>query len=378
VTKQYASANAFRRALEERLKNLSRKQDIDIQRLRRQVAFDRLLCRLFKTHPKNLFLKGGYSMELRMHMARTTKDIDLILRAKTLKKIEAQDQEILDLLQQSAREDLGDFFVFLVGTPTLDLEAVPYGGSRFPIEAQMDGRLFVRFPMDVVVSSMVLDPVEMLVSQDWLGFAGIEVTAFPTISKEQQFAEKLHAYTLPRGEDENSRVKDVVDMLLLIRTGNLKTDFLQTAIKEIFKYRDTHPLPDGLEESPVNWEPKFNKLAQECSLHTSLDETIPEIAHFLRLPIYANDLKMAQTISPGLCHFCHEDAVVSWVSNHDMIDTNCKACGNYRASGLFLSYNDETNNPENWHAWRVYLQNRGTDKNKRRIKISTKNFSPPK
>src|SRR3989338_8973437 len=119
-------------------------------------------------------LKGGYSMELRIQKARTTKDIDLVLRAKTLAKREAQDLEIFDLLQKAAREDLSDFFVFLVGNPTLDLEAVPYGGSRFPIEAHLDGRLFIRFPMDVVVSSLVLDPVEEIGRQDWLGFGGVE------------------------------------------------------------------------------------------------------------------------------------------------------------------------------------------------------------
>ena len=37
------------------------------------------------------------------------------------------------------------------------------------------------------------------------------------ISAEQQFAEKLHAYTLPRLERVNTRTKDLIDMVLLIR-----------------------------------------------------------------------------------------------------------------------------------------------------------------
>ena len=47
VPKKYASAAAFRTALEDRLKKLAQLESIDLQRLRRQVAFDRLLCRLF-------------------------------------------------------------------------------------------------------------------------------------------------------------------------------------------------------------------------------------------------------------------------------------------------------------------------------------------
>lgn len=45
--RHYASAAAFRVALEDRLKSLAQKEGIDLQRLRRQAAFDRLLSRLF-------------------------------------------------------------------------------------------------------------------------------------------------------------------------------------------------------------------------------------------------------------------------------------------------------------------------------------------
>lgn len=45
--RQYNSGPALRTALEERLKKISRDEAIDLQRLRRQVAFDRFLVRLF-------------------------------------------------------------------------------------------------------------------------------------------------------------------------------------------------------------------------------------------------------------------------------------------------------------------------------------------
>ena len=45
--KKYATAAAFRRALEDRLQDIAGKESVDLQRLRRQVAFDRLLARLF-------------------------------------------------------------------------------------------------------------------------------------------------------------------------------------------------------------------------------------------------------------------------------------------------------------------------------------------
>ncbi|MCE5311497.1 MAG: hypothetical protein LLG20_28000 [Acidobacteriales bacterium] len=48
TTRQYNSGAALRSALEERLKRVFREEAVDLQRLRRQVAFDRLLARLFR------------------------------------------------------------------------------------------------------------------------------------------------------------------------------------------------------------------------------------------------------------------------------------------------------------------------------------------
>ncbi len=82
--KTYATAAAFRRALEDRLQDIARREGVDLQRLRRQVAFDRLLARLFQGgEPRTLLwvLKGGYAMELRIKAARTTKDVDLTMRS---------------------------------------------------------------------------------------------------------------------------------------------------------------------------------------------------------------------------------------------------------------------------------------------------------
>jgi hypothetical protein len=58
------SAGAFRQALEERLKTISRQEGTDFQRLCRQVAFDRFLARLVNEPMGDWILKGGYAMEL--------------------------------------------------------------------------------------------------------------------------------------------------------------------------------------------------------------------------------------------------------------------------------------------------------------------------
>lgn len=75
--------------------------------------------------------------------------------------------------------------------------------------------------------------------REWLAFAGIESPKIRLIFLEQQFSEKLHAFTLPR-ERANSRVKDIVDILALIHTGQLDIEKLKVALKETFKRRKTH------------------------------------------------------------------------------------------------------------------------------------------
>src|SRR6266508_4507458 len=83
TSRQYATAGALRAALEARLHDRSRRDGVDLQRLRRQVAFDRLLARLFDPAlpvRDTWILKGGYALEMRFHRARSTKDLDLTVR----------------------------------------------------------------------------------------------------------------------------------------------------------------------------------------------------------------------------------------------------------------------------------------------------------
>ncbi len=203
-SRTYATAGAFRRALEERLKRASATDQIDLNRLRRQVSFDRLLARLFREEPAPWVLKGGYALELRFKAARSTVDIDLTLQRVMPATAAGVDtnQVVREMLQSAADISLGDWFEFAIGPPVMDLTAAPYGGARYPVEARMDERIFARFHLDAGIGDVVMQPLETIVCRDWLGFAGIESSRVRMIAREQQFAEKIHAYTLPRNACE--------------------------------------------------------------------------------------------------------------------------------------------------------------------------------
>jgi len=167
----YATAGAFRRALEERLKRASLTDQIDPNRLRRQVSFDRLLARLFREESAPWVLKGGYALELRFKAARSTVDIDLTVQRVAASASGDQNQIVREMLQSAADISLGDWFEFVVGRASMDLTAAPYGGARYPVEARMDERTFARFHLDAGVGDVVMRPLETIVCRDWLGFA---------------------------------------------------------------------------------------------------------------------------------------------------------------------------------------------------------------
>ena len=263
--RKYATAAAFRVALETRLKRHALAEGIDLQRVRREVAFDRLLCRLFAAPNAPWLLKGGYAMELRVKAARTTRDIDLALKRlpKPAAGWEGNVTSVLELLREAGRIDLQDYFDFLIGEAVEDLDAAPYGGARFPVDARLAGRSFVKFQLDVSTGDVLREPYELLKGREWLGFAGIPPASFPAISPEEQFAEKLHAYTLPRQRRENTRVKDLVDLVLLIETERMDLERLRSAIQDTFVRRKTHAVPQSLSEPPSSWVNVFAELAED-------------------------------------------------------------------------------------------------------------------
>ena len=101
------------------------------------------------------------------------------------------------------------------------------------------------------------------------------------ISKEQQFAEKLHAYTLPRTDAPNSRVKDLVDMILLIQMETMDSAILEQAIHTTFELRGTHAVPSILAKAPESWTSPFDAMTKECGLALTLSEAVQMLTIYL-------------------------------------------------------------------------------------------------
>jgi hypothetical protein len=82
----------------------------------------------------------------------------------------------------------------------------------------------------------------------------------------QQIAEKIHAYTFPWETRDNTRVKDLVDLVLVLQSERLGPERVRQALVATFETRGTHALPTKLPPPPWDWEEPYAALAEELGL----------------------------------------------------------------------------------------------------------------
>ena len=281
---KYKTPYDLRQAIAHHLRILSRSHGVSIDRLRRHLAFERVLARLFKKPNPAWILKGGYAMELRLHHARVTKDIDLTISEDRAFPTGYREMStvLYDKLIDSLEEDLEDFFSFGVREKSVELFGPPNGGVRFHVDAILDGRSFAEFHVDIGAGDVKIWPYDNLTCENLLAFAGIYCPSFPSIPAEQQFAEKLHAYTFVRNGKQSSRIKDLVDMILLIQSGEMDDSKLLSVIRQTFNKRNTHQVPTELPTFLDEWSERFVALARECRLKMSLTDASLLVKNYYR------------------------------------------------------------------------------------------------
>jgi len=284
MTTSYDNPESFRQALQARLRNVAADRGVSVQDLQLRFLMERLIARLFHEPAPPWILKGGFAMELRYRpRARTTRDIDLTISDANEGQLDDRINEIREKVQEAAAIALGDHLNFRVGSARGELPGAPAGGARFPIDALIAGRTFGRFHLDVGFGDPISGDPEELIGDDLLAFAGIAPARALAIPKAQQFAEKLHAYTYRWTDRVNTRVKDLVDLVLFIERGELDPAAVVSAVHETFARRGTHPVPDTLDPPPSSWTDEFPPMAKQAGLTVTDASTA-----FARLTEYWN------------------------------------------------------------------------------------------
>jgi hypothetical protein len=263
---RYPTAAAFRTALEDHLRRRAHSTGTPLDRLRKEIAHQRLLARLAAVAPPGSWaLKGGQALLARLdRAARATKDADATWRVELT--------HLDDMLEEAVEIDLGDGFRFEVGAARPMTAETDEGGLRYPVLALLDGREFERLQLDVNAVPDDRRPLEQLQLRDLLGFAGIEPPTVPVIPIAQHLAEKLHAYVRDYGAQANSRPRDLYDMLVIAWSLPVPTSReLQTACQETFTLRDTS-WPPTLPTPPGSWAAAWNSFVGDHGIPwTDLD-----------------------------------------------------------------------------------------------------------
>lgn len=273
---RYGNAEAFRAALEQRLRNQSSASDASLIRLRKHVSFERLLARLAVVAPGRWVLKGAYALDLRFGSGtRATKDVDLSWRA--------EEGEVTSRLVAAAGTDLDDFFS-LRAERTSRLEGpVMLTTVRYAVTCELAGRQFDVFPLDVTLSPMAdLRPTHLRLPGS-LGFAGIEGPELLLLALEQQLAEKVHAYSGRYGirQKESTRTKDLIDLVLISGKEEIDAAALRQALKTTFAFRASQAVPPFLPPPPRSWAVAYARIARDVGLPPDLSGGHTEAANFL-------------------------------------------------------------------------------------------------
>lgn len=260
----YATAEALRAALEQRLNGQSRASGVAVDRLRRRVVVERVVARLVHAAPGAWVLKGGMALEVRLRdRARVTKDVDLGMRDRAGTHAELRDR----LVEALSVDPFGDRFVLAAGAVTeLGGDGDHDATWRSSVGAQLAGRPFGRIKLDVSPRAYELGHTEILTMPNSLAFAGIEVPAIEGVDANRHAAEKLHAMLRDFGTRENSRVRDLLDLVILLEHQLLDTETLSTAVRRVWHERDAKAPPAEFPALPESWPRRYEHVAADLDL----------------------------------------------------------------------------------------------------------------
>lgn len=248
--------------------------------LQRQFVYDRFLARVFSGHTEDWVLKGGSALLARVRSARHSQDLDLFRRSGTIAAAAAE-------LARAAAVDLADHFRFEVELKELRSERPGQVGTELAVlhvDAYAGVKRVVEFTVDVVIGSIVTAAPEHVVPDAVVEVAGLRTPSYLLYPMVDHIADKVCATfeVHPPGSTPSSRVRDLVDLVVIARTQTVEAPALGTAI-------ETERLHRGLPQirgyvTPPGWRGTYARLARdvaECREHRTYEQAVGLVQSFL-------------------------------------------------------------------------------------------------
>ena len=222
----------------------------------REVAYRRLLARLFNARPEGWVVKGGAALLLRLDPNRTSNDIDIAYLDQA-----AEHAVALAALQADAALDLGDFFHFEVGAGHLDVVDHPVERAwTAPVTARIGQKEWTTFGIDLVLPSTTINAETPTSITPLVGDATVDgIPGLTLLAIAPQLADKTCAMFERHGTDRapSSRPRDLADIAMIAQqVDDIDGDELQAALRAEEQRRQHtgslhQPLPNHLELDPT-------------------------------------------------------------------------------------------------------------------------------
>ncbi|MEA3510612.1 MAG: nucleotidyl transferase AbiEii/AbiGii toxin family protein, partial [Actinomycetota bacterium] len=248
----YKSAGALHDAIKSRLKVAAERGPYDVNELRRQFAYDRLLTRVFEHAPEKWLVKGGTGLLARIPQhARHTNDVDL--------HYQGEETTVIADLHQAVDLDLGDYFSF-------DLEEVGEltgvnSGSKIRAVAYIGDTRFSNFEIDAVVASNMTAAPELVDALTPITIEGLQVNQYRAYPIVDHVADK-HAAMVAIYSDghPSTRYRDLVDIVIIATSQHIEAAALHEALMSEYQHRDLE-IPTGVEIPSDDWIDGYAKQA---------------------------------------------------------------------------------------------------------------------
>lgn len=253
----YQTAVAFDSALKARLAAAAANSPYELNELRRQFAYDRLLVRIFDHEPESWVLKGGGGLLARLPgQARHSMDLDMYYAGKLATAIE-------DLQDLGADETFGDFFTFVIEPTTLPM---PGHACALAVTASIGNKIFQEFSIDLVVDTNMTQPPDTVQPLHPADIVGLRSANYRVYALVDHIADK-HAAMLAtyQGNTPSSRHRDLVDLVLIATTQRPHASELRTALLSEYANRNL-VTPATVELPHPSWDAGYAKAASKLHI----------------------------------------------------------------------------------------------------------------
>lgn len=192
--------------LKDKLRNISKEKNVDINTLLRIYMYDRFIERLSSSkHSNNFVIKGGFYLSTLYGVeSRSTMDIDTMFRNASF-----DEKTLINMFNDIVKIDLKDNVIFEI----IDVDTIrdedEYGGFRFNFVASMEN-IKEKFHIDVATGDPITPKAIVFKYIPLLGDRYINVYAY---NIETVLAEKLE--TILSRLELNGRMRDFYDIYLI-------------------------------------------------------------------------------------------------------------------------------------------------------------------